>query len=485
MNKLFKFKFQTKLATLLLSMSLLFSCGDPVTTIILTGVGGTGIFQGPITGFGSVFVNGVEFETGTSSFDVNGDNSLTQSALSIGMIVTINGSVNKDGLTGTATSLVYDKEIDGPISNVPSFVTGSNNSQKSFSILGYTVITDNLSTHYKNTSFATLAQNDLIEISGYLTGNNQLFATLVKKSSDTFVAGSSEVEMKGNISALTSTNFSLSGITINYSAATNISIDASQLGNGIYVEVKGILETDQSISADSIEQKSVGFENSDNTISLTGVISNYDVSTSNFTINGQVIDASSTTQLEPSNALSLLKDGLSIEVEGTVVNSVFVVQSLELDLNNIELSAKIISIDPLNKTLQLGFTNITGSIEIKTDNSTQFDDDSSANIEFLSFANLSQDDFVEVEATQKSDGIILSKLKRVDNGDSLLQGSVDSSVDNTSITILGITYLVDGNTDYDGMTPANFYSQLSTGAVVRIKDNDPADGVADKVNIED
>lgn len=484
MNKLFKFKFKTKLATLFLSISLLFSCGDPVTTLIIAGVGGTGIFQGPITGFGSVFVNGVEFETGTSSFDVNGDNSLTQSDLSIGMIVTIKGSVNNDGLTGTATSLVYDKEIDGPISNVPSFVTGSNNSQKTFSILGYTVIADNLSTHYKNTSFDTLTQNDLIEISGYVTGNNQLFATLVKKSSDTFVPGSSEVEMKGNISALTSTSFNLSGITINYSIATNINIDASQLSEGIYVEVTGTLGADNSISADKIEQKSVGFENSDNEISLSGVISNYG-SNSNFTINGQVIDASNATQLEPLDALSLLKDGLSIEISGTVTNSIFIAKSLELDLNNIKLSATIISTDPITNTIQLGFTNITGSIEVKTDNSTQFDDDSSANIDNLSFAGLSDGNFIEIEATKKTNGIFISKLKRVDSGDALLQGTVDSSVSNTSITILGITYLVDSNTDYDGMTPANFFSQLSTGPVVRIKDNEPADGVADKVDIED
>lgn len=78
------------------------------------GIGGSGyISSGTITGFGSIFVNGVEFETSSSTFDVDDDNSLSESDLAIGMRVVVTGSVNADGITGTATSVTYDDDLEG------------------------------------------------------------------------------------------------------------------------------------------------------------------------------------------------------------------------------------------------------------------------------------------------------------------------------------------------------------------------------------
>ncbi|MBE9564781.1 MAG: hypothetical protein IMF17_06000, partial [Proteobacteria bacterium] len=82
----------------------------------LAGIGGSGyISSGSITGFGSVFVNGVEFETDSAIFDVDGDSG-TQADLAIGMIVKVDGSINADGITGTATSIRFDDELQGPVS---------------------------------------------------------------------------------------------------------------------------------------------------------------------------------------------------------------------------------------------------------------------------------------------------------------------------------------------------------------------------------
>ena len=49
---------------------------------------------GTITGFGSVFVNGIEFETGSSSFDVDDNPSSSEDDLAIGMVVTVVGGVS-------------------------------------------------------------------------------------------------------------------------------------------------------------------------------------------------------------------------------------------------------------------------------------------------------------------------------------------------------------------------------------------------------
>ena len=36
--------------------------------------------------------------------------------LGIGMVVLVKGTVNDDGVTGTATRVIFDDEVEGPIS---------------------------------------------------------------------------------------------------------------------------------------------------------------------------------------------------------------------------------------------------------------------------------------------------------------------------------------------------------------------------------
>ena len=50
------------------------------------GIGGTGVTSGAISGFGSVFVNGIEFETAGTSFDVDDDPAAVEGDLGIGMV---------------------------------------------------------------------------------------------------------------------------------------------------------------------------------------------------------------------------------------------------------------------------------------------------------------------------------------------------------------------------------------------------------------
>ena len=70
------------------------------------GIGGTGISStGTIDGFGSIFVNGVEYETGDSEILLDGQ-SASESSLRLGMVVTVRGTINDDGLTGTAEQVV-------------------------------------------------------------------------------------------------------------------------------------------------------------------------------------------------------------------------------------------------------------------------------------------------------------------------------------------------------------------------------------------
>ena len=52
------------------------------------GIGGTGISSGAVTGFGSIFVNGVEFDTSGASITMGGI-SVSESDLKLGMVVEV------------------------------------------------------------------------------------------------------------------------------------------------------------------------------------------------------------------------------------------------------------------------------------------------------------------------------------------------------------------------------------------------------------
>ena len=57
---------------------------------------------GQITAFGSIYVNGVEFETAGASYEVDDALASSDDALAVGMVVKVEGAVNADGATGTA-----------------------------------------------------------------------------------------------------------------------------------------------------------------------------------------------------------------------------------------------------------------------------------------------------------------------------------------------------------------------------------------------
>ena len=89
----------------------------------VAGIGGSGyVSSGTVTGFGSVYVNGVKFETDTTVFDIDDSGSGSQDDLAIGMVVTVNGTVNDDGVTGTADSISFDDQLQGPVSNITAVI---------------------------------------------------------------------------------------------------------------------------------------------------------------------------------------------------------------------------------------------------------------------------------------------------------------------------------------------------------------------------
>ena len=311
---------------------LITACGGGGGDTTTAGIGGTGITaSGPITGFGSVFVNGIEFETTDSAFSVDdNDIGVGEDNLRIGMVVTVTGTVNDDGITGTADSIEFDHELEGPISGTIT----DNGTTKTFEVLGISVeISDTTTSFDDNLTFANIASGDVVEVSGQVDETGTLIASYIDSRDDPYQPGD-EVEAKGVVSNLDTTagTFDLvlaaGSILVNYTVGTDLGdLPNDSLSNGQFVEVKGTLQAGGAVPIDATEIEAEGFEDSEDNVSLEGVITDF-VDASNFVVAGQPVNAS-TADLSPDSLT--LGDGLMVKVEGTVVNGVLMAEQVELE----------------------------------------------------------------------------------------------------------------------------------------------------------
>ncbi|MCU7804906.1 MAG: hypothetical protein KZQ96_17085 [Candidatus Thiodiazotropha sp. (ex Lucinoma borealis)] len=462
-------------------------------SIIMSGCGGGGggggtdtvsseiTSRGVITGFGSVFVNGVRFHTNSTSFTLD-DSPGSESDLSLGMVVTVTGTINDDS-TGNASSIVFDNEVQGPVSNL---TVGLDNNSKTFTVLGVTVTVDRVATSFNDSDFDSLANGDVVEVSGFFDGSLVLNATFLEKKNN-FVLDISEVELKGNVSNATTDSFSINGITINYDSS-GITTDLSRLpggiSDGIFVEVKGTMSSADTVTATRIHREDAGFNDNINKVSIEGIITDY-VDDSNFSVSGVQIDASSAL-FSPTTLV--LGNGVKVEAEGPLVDGT--IQAIKVESrggNSVKLEATVSAISASEESITLNLIN--GSVKVFRNSQTKMEDATKA-VASLSIDNLGTGDFLEVRGMLDGSGdIVATEIKRNDLDDIILQGPVTSFVANSSITILGVTYLTSTGTQFEDINDqvisgTQFFNTLTTGMLVKVKDSEPGDGTADEVEFE-
>jgi len=288
------------------------------------GIGGTGITaSGAITGFGSIFVNGIEFETVDASRDVDGEISVSDgtdddTVLGIGMVVTVDGTLNDDGVTGTAKTIQYDPTVQGPVQGP---IVNVDPLTRSFTVMGISVTVQN-NTVFSNVTFDTLQPDDWVDVSGFFDPNGVLQATRLERMDG------SEIVVKGTVTGLAGTAFTLK---VDQAASTYpVDTTAAELPDGgladnQYVEVKGTL-TGTAIDAKSVELKSEGFVDAE-FVSIEGIVTDY-VNNGDFRVAGQPVDAS-VAEFIPAGLVGSLSDGVEVEVEGPIQGGVLMASRVE------------------------------------------------------------------------------------------------------------------------------------------------------------
>jgi len=211
------------------------------TQVAEGGIGGTGITTtGQITEFGSIWVNGIKFETDESVIYIEGEvddgvDDYTQGDLGYCMVVTVTGIVNIDGISGKADIVEYADEIEG-IVDVPGYDAVN----KTLSVMDQTIDTSLFDSTKcfegtgVNTQLSDLTGGEVVEVSGYSDGNGNIVATRIEVIED--VWDGEVVELKGEVDSHNSgvKTFKIGDLTIDYLGV----VGAPVLSDGFYVEVK-------------------------------------------------------------------------------------------------------------------------------------------------------------------------------------------------------------------------------------------------------
>lgn len=467
--------------------SLLLACGGGGGSDSGAGGGGgastTSVSEGPITGFGSVIMNGVRWETESAQFEIDGQAG-TQADLGIGMIVRVEGRRERDG-RAIAERIRFESRLRGPVRTIEAL--GPDN--KALTIFGIRTLVSRAQTRFRDVTFDTLAEDRIVEISGFANENGEVEVTHLRDRGLP-VVGSSEVKVAGIVSGLAGGSFLIGTTEVLFDGQTEVD-DFGPLGlrDGIEVRVEGVLLANDAIDASEIESPRGGRDDFDET-EIQGIVTEY-VSTASFKVAGQPVDASR-ARFEP-NDPTLLRNGIRVEAEGRINDAgVLVAEKIKFKSSDVRIHAELADladVDPIAGTVVL--VGIPVVVDGETELRDQRDDVSGFGLD-----DLAAGDFIELRGVARADGSVLAtRFEREDADDLRLRGPVDliDAVART-FTILGVTIQTDGATEFETnddtvTTEAAFYAALTPGIIVQAKDEEDGDetvfDVADEVELEE
>lgn len=474
---------------ILLVLPLLVSCGSgssspaPVINNPPPPVGGvvrTGITYGPISGFGSVIVNGVHYDTSTASFSID-DSTGSEADLKVGQIVTMKTSTDDQG-NSSATEVIFDDEVQGPIESID--LTG-----KSLVVLGQLVLVNGKTSFddsIQPSGLVGLSVGDVVEVSGLINSNSVIVASRIELKT-----GTSEFEVHGVISLLNDAakTFMLNNLEVNYANATFEDFGSATPTDGDLVEVKGAsFDSSGALVATNVELENQNDRIGDNDedAEIEGLITLF-TSAQDFSVAGVPVITNSSTQFKYGITADLALN-VRVEVEGTF-NASGVLLASEVELENeadIEVTSVLDLVDADNQTF------IIFGINFIIDESTRFEDKSDSGLEPFSISDLNSGDYLAVRGFERDGQLYASLVEREDlDTRNEVQGMVET-IATDSLSILGVTITIDANTDYQDfddstMTQSEFFGLLSVGSLVNARGSKTSSNVllAEQLSFED
>ncbi len=349
------------------ALMLLAACGGGVDS------GGTGVGQagqptyaaGPITGFGSIIVNGVHYDD--SSAEVRDDEGLLRSRddLRLGMLAEVFASAVVSTATGssaTAAVVQYGSQIVGKVDSLD--VPGLR-----LVVLGQSVrVTASTVFDAMSAGLAALAAGDVVEVYAQFDVSTQTYvATRIERRS-----GATLYKLRGVVGTLSVADktITVGGQLISYAGVAPAD-PATALAPGTTLRVT--LQTARVGAAwVAVSLKSgIGQVADRDTAEVDGRISAF-TSLTQFVVNGITVDASTASFPNGSAGIAL---GARVEVEGSIKGGVLLASrvKLESDDEGFELQGTISAPDAANKTFVVRGVTVVYTAATRFDSSTAAD----------------------------------------------------------------------------------------------------------------
>lgn len=236
---------------------------------------------GPVTGFADLTVNNVSYSAASATVTMNGQVT-TLADLRRGQNVCITGRIFIGGASGSATTVRFDANLIGPISNLDP-------SNARMVVMGQTVRTDAetlFSQGIDPATFAGLAVGDTIEVSGFRNSAGDVRATRVDLD-----AAAVDHQIVGYVSNVDFANlrFTIGALTVDYDSAVLISLPGGAPASGMKVKAIGSMSNGV-FEAERLEQAAELSGTTGQHAQLAGLVTRYS-SSADFDVNGMPVSA--------------------------------------------------------------------------------------------------------------------------------------------------------------------------------------------------
>ena len=358
------------------------------------------IAQGVVTGFGSIYLNGVEYNTDTAVIYLD-DVPATESDLKVGMVVTVVGTVNDDGLTGTALLVSAKSELQGIVDQ--NKVTGG---VGTLTVMLQTIHV-NKDTRFKpgNSGLAMIdelqAKTHVIQVRGFSDSQGDIYATYISVVDNPVAV--SEVKLSGAISNLTATgiggNFHIGSMLVKFDSNTQFDVNLTQqaLVNGITI---GVESSDYSgtgpVTASKLKLDDVVTDTQGSEMEIQGIVTEDSMLSTEswFVLNDRIVRIDGDTVIMGGSTAGITKEA-PLQVEGQVqADSSLLAQQIEFRMSSdMEIVGTVTDISGDTLTI----SNVSATQQIKVDSLTIYEDETDPSNQYFYYSDITPGTNVEVK----------------------------------------------------------------------------------------
>jgi hypothetical protein len=316
--------------------ALVLGCGGGV------GTGGTGSFAvGPITGFGSIIVNGVRYDDRSARIEADDGSTRPNSALRLGMVVEVDASVVTHA-QAVADRVRVVSELIGRVEAVEA-------TQGRLTVNGQSVRTQSATVFDDafGNGLASVGVGAVVEVYGFADGaSGAVLATRIEPRS-----GASAFKFRGEVSALNRSERTFSIGTQRFSYATLDPVPQALADRAIVrVEVGTATDANGRWAVSALASGVAPREEAEDA-EADGVITAF-TSNADFQVNGLRVDAGGATIAGGPLAL-----GLRVEVGGRLSGGVLIARKVTVEGDagggQFELHGTVANLDVVARTFRI------------------------------------------------------------------------------------------------------------------------------------